>query len=42
MKKKELYVVRPSDSREEIYKKFVLYLHRQGFKIVRGEKNDKK
>ena len=42
MKKKELFVIRPSDDREEIYKKFVLYLQKQGLKIIKGAKNEKK
>ena len=42
MKKKELFVIRPSDDMEEIYEKFVLYLQNQGIKIVKGVKNEKK
>ena len=36
MNKKKLFVISPSDSREKIYKKFVLYLQKQGIKIVKG------
>lgn len=39
MKKKELIVIKPSDNKEEIFKKFVLYLEKQGFKIVKGGTN---
>ena len=42
MNKKELFVVRPSDSNEKIYQKLVLYLQKQGFKIVKGNKNERK
>lgn len=42
MKKKEFFVIRPSDDRAEIYKKLVLYLQKQGFKIAKGVKNGKK
>ena len=42
MKKKELVVVRSSENSEEIYKKFIQYLQRQGLKIVKGEKNEKR
>ena len=40
-KKLELLVVRPSDSEEKIYEKLVLYLQKQGFKIVKGDKNER-
>jgi len=33
MNKKELLVIKPSDSDEEIFKKLILYLARQGIKI---------
>jgi hypothetical protein len=42
MKKKELLVIRPSDDSAKIYKNLVLYLQKQGFKIVKGVKNGKK
>jgi len=41
MNKKELFVVRPSDSNEKIYQKLVLYLQKQGFKIIKGDKNER-
>ena len=41
MNKKELFVVSPFDSKIKIYKKLVLYLQKQGFKIVKGDKNEK-
>ena len=40
MNKKELLIVRPSDSKEKIYKNLVLYLQKQGFKIVKRDKNE--
>ena len=41
MKKLNLFVVRPSDTREEVKKKFVEYLKRQGIKVVKENKNEK-
>ena len=41
MKKFNLFVVRPSDTREEVQKKFVEYLKQQGIKIVKEGKNEK-
>ena len=41
MKKKELFVIRLSDSNEKIYQKLILYLQKQGFKIVKGDKNER-
>ena len=41
MKKLNLFVVRPSDTREEVQKKFVEYLKQQGIKIVKEDKNEK-
>ena len=41
MKKLNLFVVRPSDTREEVQKKFVEYLKKQGIKISKGGKNEK-
>ena len=41
MKKLNLFVVRPSDTREEVQKKFVEYLKRQGIKVVKENKNEK-
>ena len=41
MKKLNLFVVRPSDNREEVYEKFVQYLKQQGIKIVKEDKNEK-
>ena len=38
MKKLNLFVVRPSDTREEVQKKFVEYLKLQGIKIVKEKK----
>ena len=38
MKKKlELFVVKPNDNREKIFKNFIAYLERQGIKVKRGE-----
>jgi len=34
MKKLNLFVVRPSDNREEVYEKFVQYLKQQGIKFI--------
>lgn len=42
MNKKELFVVSPSDSNEKVYLKLVQYLQKQGFKIVKGDKNERK
>ena len=41
MKKLNLFVVRPSDTREEVQKKFVECLKQQGIKIVKEDKNEK-
>ena len=41
MKKLNLFVVRPSDTREEVQKKFVEYLKLLDIKIVKEEKNEK-
>ena len=41
MKKLNLFVVRPSDTREEVQKKFVEHLKQQGIKIVKDDKNEK-
>ena len=41
MKKLNLFVVRPSDTSEEVQKKFVEYLKQQGIKIVKEDKNEK-
>jgi len=40
MKKKELIVIKPCDNKEEIFKKFVLYLENQGLKVIQGDKNE--
>ena len=42
MKKIELFVVKPSDNRNDVYKKFVAYLERQGIKIQEGGRHEKK
>ena len=42
MKKTELFVVKPSDDRNNVYKKFVAYLERQGIKIQKGGRHEKK
>ena len=39
MKKLNLFVVRPSDNREEVYEKFVQYLKQQGIKFKEEDKN---
>ena len=41
MKKLDLLVVRPSDTKEEVQRKFVKYLKQQGIKIVKEGKNEK-
>ena len=41
MKKLNLFVVRPSDTKKEVQKKFVEYLKQQGIKIIKGGKNEK-
>ena len=41
MKKINLFVVRPSDTREEVQKKLLEYLKQQGIKIVKESKNEK-
>ena len=41
MKKLNLFVVRASDTREEVRKKLAKYLKQQGIKIVREGKNEK-
>jgi ribosomal protein L35AE/L33A len=40
MKKKKLIVIKQCDSKEEIFKKFVLYLENQGFKVIKGKRNE--
>ena len=40
MKKKELIVINSSDNEEKIFKKFVLYLENQGFKVIKRDKNE--
>ena len=42
MKKTELFVVKPSDDRNIVYKNFVAYLERQGIKIIKGGRHEKK
>ena len=42
MKKTELFVVKPSDDRHNVYKKFIAYLERQGIKIQKGDSHEKK
>ena len=41
MKKLNLFVVRPSDTKEEVQKKLTEYLKQQGIKIVKEDKNEK-
>ena len=41
MKKLNLFVVRPSDTKEEVQKKLIKYLKQQGIKIVKEDKNEK-
>ena len=41
MKKLNLFVVRPSDTREEVQKKLTEYLKQQGIKIIKEDKNEK-
>ena len=40
MKKKKIIVINPCDNKEEIFKKLVLYLEDQGFKVIKGDKNE--
>ena len=42
MKKLNLFVVRPSDNREEVYEKFVQYLKRQGIEVAEENRGPKK
>ena len=42
MKKIELFAVKPSDDRKEIYKNLIKYLEKQGIKIRREGKHKKK
>tara|TARA_B100000945_G_scaffold303143_1_gene287386 strand:- start:179 stop:355 length:177 start_codon:yes stop_codon:yes gene_type:complete len=39
MKKLNLFVVRPSDNREEVCEKFIQYLKQQGIKFIEENKN---
>ena len=41
MKKLNLFVVRPSDTKEEVQKKLIEYLKQQGIKIVKEDTNEK-
>ena len=41
MKKLNLFVVRPSDSKEEVQKKLTEYLKQQGIKVVKEGKHGK-
>jgi len=41
MKKLNLFVVRPSDTKAEVQKKLTEYLKQQGIKIVKEDKNEK-
>ena len=41
MKKLNLFVVRPSDTKEEVQKKLIEHLKQQGIKIVKEGKNEK-
>ena len=41
MKKLNLFVVRPSDTKEEVQKKLTEYLKQQGIKIIKKDKNEK-
>ena len=41
MKKLNLFVVRPTDTKEEVYKKLTDYLKQQGIKIVKEDNNEK-
>lgn len=42
MKKTELFLVKPSDDTNKVYKNFIAYLERQGIKIQKGAKHEKK
>ena len=39
MKKLELFVIKPDDEKELIYKKLITYLQKQGIKIVKETEN---
>ena len=41
MKKLNLFVVRPSDTKKDVQKKLTEYLKQQGIKIVKEDKNEK-
>ena len=41
MKKLNLFVVRPSDTKEEVQKKLTEYLKQQGIKVVKEGKHGK-
>ena len=41
MKKLNLFVVRPSDTKEEVQKKLTKYLKQQGIKVVKEDKSEK-
>lgn len=41
MKKLNLFVVRPSDTKEEVQKKLTEYLKKQGIKVVKEGKHGK-
>ena len=41
MKKLDLLVVRPSDTKKQIQKKLLRYLAQQGIKVVKEGKNEK-
>jgi len=41
MKKLNLFVVRPTDTKEDVYKKLTDYLKQQGIKIVKEDNNEK-
>jgi len=41
MKKLNLFVVRPTDTKEDVYKKLTDYLKQQGIKIVKENSDEK-
>lgn len=42
MNKIKLFAVKPTDSRNKVYKKLIEYLEHQGIKIKKGRKHEKK
>ena len=41
MKKLNLFVVRPTDKKEDVYRKLTDYLKQQGIKIIKEDSDEK-